>query len=65
MMHGYDTYIWSYNTWLGRGKPQKMQNYFDAEAEEEAGFCGFCPAWETGFLFASSGRGWMTEVATS
>ena len=41
MMHGYDTYIWSYNTWLGCGKPQKMQNYFDAEAEEEAGFAAF------------------------
>ena len=41
MMHGYDTYIWSYSTWLGCGKPQKMQNYFNVEAEEEAGFAAF------------------------
>ena len=41
MMHSYDTYIWYYNTWLGCGKCQKMQNYFNAEAEEEAGFVAF------------------------
>ena len=64
MIHGYDARLktYTYNTCLGRGKPQVL---IGRGSRGRGLVGGLCPAWETGFLLAYAGQGWVSKVATS